>query len=101
MSRTEDFEIVQIDDDHWLIHDRRHPSSDARYVVACLTRSGDGVDVVWLDASTALPTRYRDRQDALEELVRWRRRARASTRPVEIPSYPPFRVRRPRRSTGG
>lgn len=99
MTNAQDFEMVQIDDGHWLIHDLRHPSSDAKYITACVTRTADdGVDVVWLDRSIPLSVRYDRRQDALDELIRWSSRQR-STRPVDIPSFPPFSDSRSRRST--
>lgn len=92
------FELVRIDGDHWLIHDLRQPASDAKRVVACITETDDAFDVVWLDPSVPLPARYRSRDDILDDFLRWRGRRTASTRPVEIPSRPPFRASRRHRT---
>lgn len=100
MDSAQRLELVRIDGDHWLIHDHRHPASDARHVVACVEESEDGFDVVWLDPTVPLPVRYRTREDIVEDLVRWRAQHPASTRPVEIPSRPPSAFRRSRRRPG-
>lgn len=98
MDSGADLEMVPIDDDHWLIRDRRYSPSDARHVLACVTESDQGFDVLWLDAAIPLPVRYRTREDVLHDLTRWRSRRPAATRPVQIPSLPPFGRSRQRRA---
>lgn len=98
MLSGQQLEMVRIDDGHWLIHDPRRSSSDARHVVACVTQSEEGFDVLWLDPAVPLPMRYRARSDILEDIHRWYARRSASTRPIEIPSLPPFAALRRRRA---
>jgi len=95
------WELVRIDGAHWLIHDRRHPESDPRRVAAVLAESDDGVDVVWTAVGIPLPTRYRTAAGVVDDLVRWCRTRAPHSRPIEIPSMPPFPVRVRRRGVLG
>jgi hypothetical protein len=50
--------LVPVGAEDWLIHDSRFPHDDARRLVACVRdRSGDHVDVIWLQHRD-LPTRF-------------------------------------------
>lgn len=95
------WELVRIDDAHWLIHDRRHPEPDRRHVAAVLAETDHEVDVVWMAPEIPLPTRYRTAASVIDDLARWSATRAPQSRPIEIPSVPPFSVRPRRRGAAG
>ena len=72
----------------WVLQNGRFSSRDARHVVAALHEmDGGDVDVLWLQA-TALPTRYPNVADAMEDFLRWSRRPGGGTAADSDPTLP-------------
>ena len=81
--------LRRVGPEDWVLQNRRFSSHDARHVVAALHETGRGdVDVVWLQP-TALPTRYPNVADALDDFQRLSLRG-GGTRPIPIPHFPPL-----------
>lgn len=95
------WELVRLDDDHWLVCDLRYPQDDARCMIACVTESEDGVDVFWTARDIPLPTRYLEAADVIDDLIRWSRARPPHSRPIEIAHAPPFSAGRQRHDGAG
>jgi hypothetical protein len=86
---VDQFTLVRVGPDDWVLQNGRFSRRDARHVVAALHETGNGdVDVLWLEHTT-LPTRYSNVADALEDFVRWSSPS-AGRRPVAIPHFQPL-----------
>lgn len=101
MDEDRRWELVHVDDAHWLIRDLERPVTDPRRLLARVDRSDEGVEVRWLVPDIPLPMHYRVASDVIDDLVRWRSDRAPHSRPVEIASVPPFRGRTRRRGVAG
>lgn len=74
------FELKRITDSDWLILDHRYGELDARRNVACVYELAPSeVEVAWM-RSLPLARFYTDAAEALEDVERFHRRARATRR---------------------
>ena len=86
-------EFVRVDADRWNVTDHGFPHDDTRHILARVHEDDHGLDVTWMSPRVPLPTRYRDAEDILDDLTRWRERPRRATRPLDIASHRPRRAR--------
>lgn len=89
-------ELTNVGESGWRVCDGSLPADDGRRVVAFMERVDDHIEVVWI-RSTNAPTRFAALDDALDaaDAVLAEEEQSRSTRPIQIPHFPPTPRRAP------
>ncbi|MCB1298894.1 MAG: hypothetical protein KDB08_07935 [Microthrixaceae bacterium] len=83
------FQLHRVNDTQWLIHHTDYPPTDPQHAVAFVEQiEGDLTTVVWL-RGTPLPTQYPSPDAVLADLRVFSNQESRSTRPINIPHFPP------------
>src|SRR5690554_798145 len=91
-SSTSPWEIVPLGRRAWRICDRARSHSDASRLIAYVDRNDLGtLEVLWLRSPCPTRSRYRDLDELLADLdaAILAGNRHSSTRPLEIPHFPP------------